>query len=171
MTFLQLAQARRSVRAYQAAPVSEEDLRYVLEAARLAPSARNSQLWKFIVVRNPETRKQLARAARNQGFVGQAALIIAAVALDPAREMTCRVPAYAVDLAIAVDHITLAAAERGLGTCWIGAFDQDEARRILCVPEQYKIVTLLPLGHPADSPRPKNRKTMDEITCFERFGG
>jgi len=104
---------RRSVRAYKPDPVPEESLKRILEAARLAPSAANRQQWKFVVVRDPERRKQLSRAAHNQGFVGEAPVVITAVALDPERVMSCEVPAYAVDLAIAVDHITLAAVEEG----------------------------------------------------------
>ena len=160
---------RRSVRAYRSDPVPEESLKKILEAARLAPSAANRQQWKFVVVRDPEKRKQLSQAAHHQGFVGEAPVVIAAVALEPERVMSCEVPAYAVDLAIAVDHITLAAVEEGLGTCWIGAFSQEEVRRILNIPSRYKVVALLPLGFPADKPKAKSRKELEEIVCYETF--
>lgn len=160
---------RRSVRAYKPDPVPEESLKRILEAARLAPSAANRQQWKFVVVRDPERRKQLSRAAHNQGFVGEAPVVITAVALDPERVMSCEVPTYAVDLAIAVDHVTLAAVEEGLGTCWIGAFSQEDVKRILNIPPRYKVVALLPLGFPADEPRAKSRKELEDIVCYETF--
>ena len=78
-------------------------------------------------------------------------------------------PAYAVDLSIALTHITLAAADEGLGTCWIGAFWQEEAKKILGVPDEYKIVGLMPLGYPADSSGEKMRKPLKDIVCYERF--
>ncbi len=169
MQVMEAIESRRSVRSFKPDPVPEADLKQILEAARLAPSASNRQPWKFVVVTDSHRRAALARASRNQTFVGQAPVVIAAVALEPDQTMMCGVERYAVDLAIAVDHITLAAADRGLGTCWIGAFDQEEARRITDVPDRYKIVTLLPLGYPADEPRPKIRKTQQEIVCRETF--
>ncbi|MFP4199847.1 MAG: nitroreductase family protein [Clostridia bacterium] len=169
--FLELARSRCSTRAYKADPVPEELLEKVLEAARLAPSASNRQPWNFVVVRDATVREELAEIAGRQAFVGEAPVIIAAVATDPDRMMTCDVPSYAVDVAIAVDHITLAAEDLGLGTCWIGLFDQDEAKRILGVPEDKKIVTLLPLGYPAAVPKPKRRKDLEEIVSWESFGG
>ena len=83
--------------------------------------------------------------------------------------MSNEVPAYSVDVAIAIDHLTLVAASEGLGTCWIGAFDQKEAKRILQVPDGDKIVALLPLGYPADKLEAKVRKKLEEIICFEEF--
>ncbi|MEM2865914.1 MAG: nitroreductase family protein [Candidatus Hadarchaeales archaeon] len=160
---------RRSVRAYRPDPVPEEALRRMLEAARLAPSAKNLQPWKLVVVRDPERRKKLAEAAHGQSFVAEAPVVIAAVALDPERVMRCGVPSYAVDVAIVVDHLTLAAVQEGLGTCWIGSFSQEEARKVLGVPEKYMVVALLPVGYPADEPLPKWRKELDELVCHEVF--
>lgn len=160
---------RRSVRSYKDEPVPEEKLKKVLAAARLAPSAKNLQQWKFVVVRDAEKRKILAEAAMDQSFVGEAPVVIAAVSLAPNHIMGCEVPSYPVDLAIAVDHMTLKAVEEGLGTCWIGAFDQKKVKEILKIPEECKIVALLPLGYPADNPQPKSRKSFEEIVSFEEF--
>lgn len=160
---------RRSVRAYKPDPVPEESLKRVLGAARLAPSAHNAQDRKFVVVKDAQKRKQLAEAANSQSFIGEAPVIIVAVALKPEYIMSCEVSAYVVDLAIAVDHMTLAAVEEGLGTCWIGAFSQKEVKRILKIPEKYKVVTLIPLGFPADTPKAKERKSLEEIVCYESF--
>ena len=169
MDLMEIIKTRRSVRDYKDTPVPEDKLLKVLEAARLAPSGGNSQLWKFIVVKDGKRRQQLAKAASGQAFVAQPPVVIAAVALMPERIQQCGVPAYAVDLAIAVDHMTLAAVNEGLGTCWIGAFDQEEARKVLGVPAKYQIVALLPLGYPAQPTGPKTRKSLNEIVWYETF--
>lgn len=160
---------RKSIRDYEDKPVPDEKLMKVLEAARMAPSAGNRQNWKFIVVRDEKLRQELSQAAAGQAHVAKAPVVIAAVALVPDFVMPCGVPPYAVDLAIAVDHMTLAAADEGLGTCWIGRFSQEEARNILKIPEKYRIVALLPLGYPNQEGRPKVRKSLDEIVCYETF--
>ena len=160
---------RESVRDYEDKPVPEEKLLKVLEAARLAPSASNRQEWRFIVVREAKKRRELSQAAGGQPHLAAAPVVIAAVATMPEYVMSCGVPAYAVDLAIAVDHMTLAAVEEGLGTCWIGAFSQEKAREILNVPENYRVVTIMPLGFPKQTGRPKIRKSLDEIVCYETF--
>lgn len=160
---------RYSVRGYQDREIPEDKLMKILEAARMAPSARNRQDWKFVVVKDRKKREKLSEAACNQSFVAEAPVVIAAVSLNPEYIMRCDVPAWAVDLAIAVDHMTLQAIELGIGSCWIGAFYQDKAKKILGVPEKYMIVSLLTLGYPDDKPRGKNRKKINEIICFERF--
>ena len=170
MDIYEIIKKRRSVRAYENRPVTDEILNRLLEAARWAPSARNLQPWKFIVVRDEKRRKDLADAANQQLFLAQAPIIIAAVGLDPGYLMSCQVPAYAVDVAIAVDHLTLAAAAEGLGTCWIGAFSQDRVRSILGVPGSQKVVALVPLGYPADEPVPRTRKPVQDLVCYDRLG-
>ena len=160
---------RNSIRAYKSEPVPEEKLLKVLEAARLAPSGRNSQSWKFIVVRDKELRTALGEASGGQAHVYGAPVIIAAVATDPESLMPCGIIAYPVDLAIAIDHMTLAALELGLGTCWIGAFLQDRVKEILGVPDRYKVVSLLTLGYPDETGRPKTRKKLEEIVCIDRY--
>ena len=169
MEFQDIILKRRSVREFGDKPVPDEKLRRVLEAARLAPSAGNRQPWKFVVVKDSNKRKALAQAANNQVFVGQASIIIVAVALMPERIMTCGVPSYAVDLAIAIEHIVLAAVDEGLGTCWIGAFSQENARRIVGVPDKYKVVTVMPMGYPAVETAPRPRKPIEEVVCYEKF--
>jgi len=159
---------RYSCRSYKADSVPEEKLKRVLEAARLAPSAHNEQECKFVVVRDDNKRREVAEAA-GQGFIAEAPVIIAAVALEPEHIMRSGNPAYAIDLAIAVDHMTLQATEEGLGTCWIGAFSQEEVKKVLEIPEEYKVVALMPLGFPAEKGRPKSRKSLDEIISYDKF--
>ncbi len=160
---------RKSIRGYNDKAVPEDKLLRILEAARLAPSASNRQEWKFIVVRDPKRRQELFRATEGQPHVGQAPVIIAAVATLPDYVMRSGIPAYIVDLAIAVDHMTLAAVDEGLSTCWIGRFVQDEAKHILKVPDKYRIVVLLTMGFGNEPGLPKTRKALYEIVCYETF--
>jgi len=169
MNVVEAIEKRRSVRVYQNKPLPEEKLRIVLEAARLAPSARNSQSYKFIVVKDQQLRKKLAEKATSESFIGGAPVIIVAVALDPEYVMPGGVPAHPVDIAIALDHMTLVAVEEGLGTCWIGAFYQDQVKQILSIPEKYKVVVLLPLGYLAEGPKRKVRKPLKELVCYDSF--
>jgi len=168
MDLMQAIRARRSIRNFRDKYVEEELLLAVLEAGRLAPSAKNMQDWRFIVVRDAARRSLLAKAARDQQFVGQAPVVIAACGTSDL-VMTCGQPAYAIDVAIALDHMTLAAAALGLGTCWIGAFYEDKVKEILGVPPEIRVVALLPLGYPAEEPGPRGRKSLDEIMSREHW--
>jgi len=168
MDLMQAVRARRSIRNFLDKSVEEEKLLAVLEAGRLAPSARNMQDWRFIVVRDAATRQRLAEAARDQQFVGQAPVVIAACGTSDL-VMTCGQPAYAIDVAIALDHMTLAAASLDLGTCWIGAFYEDKVKEILGVPQEIRVVALLPLGYPAEQPGLRPRKSLDEIVAWEHW--
>ena len=169
MEFKDIIQKRRSVREFTEEPVSDEKLRRVLETARLAPSASNRQAWKFVVVKDSNKRKALTQAASDQAFVGQAPIIIVAVALEPERIMTCGIPSYAPDLAIAMEHVVLAAVDEGLGTCWIGAFSQENVRRIMGISDKYKVVTVMPMGYPVGETATKPRKPIEEVVCYEKF--
>ncbi|MCG3180025.1 MAG: NADH dehydrogenase [Phycisphaerae bacterium] len=161
---------RYSVRAYQGRTVEDEKLARVLEAARLAPSGSNRQPWKFVVVRDAGMRRKLAVACREQAFIAEAPVVIAGVGLMPDRVMSCNVPGDPVDVAIALEHIALAATAEGLGTCWIGAFNQDHVRELLGVPASAKVVEVMTLGYASgEPPRHKVRKTMEEIVCYEKF--
>ena len=168
MELMEAIRGRRSTRSFLDLPVEEEKLEKVLEAGRLAPSARNMQDWRFVVVREEATRQRLAEAARNQGFVGQAPVVIAACGTSDLI-MTCGQPAYAVDVAIAVDHMTLAAFSLGLGSCWIGAFYEDQVKKILGVPNEVRVVALLPLGYPAGPVRATPRKSLKEVVAYEHW--
>lgn len=169
MNVFEAIRTRRSIRAYEDKPVADEKLLQVLESARLAPSSANRQEWRFVVVRDPETRMKLMSAAKDQPFVGQAPVVIACCAKTDRHVMTCEQMCYSIDVAIAVDHMTLAAWELGLGTCWIGAFYADQVRDILGIPEEIEVVELLTLGYPADVPPPISRLSLDEIVKYERW--
>lgn len=169
MDVIEAIEKRRSVRAYRNKPVPKEKFLKILEAARLAPSASNLQPYKFVVVKDHQLRKKLAKEATSYSFIGEAPVIIVAVSLDPDYVMTGGIPAHPVDIAIALDHMTLVAVEEGLGTCWIGGFYQDQVKQILSIPEKYKVVALLPVGYPAESPRKKPRKPLEEVVCYDSF--
>lgn len=160
---------RRSIRSYQDKPVEEDKLLRVLEAARLAPSASNLQEWRFVVARDAATRQKLMKAAKGQPFVGQAPVVIACCAQTDQHVMTCGQKCYPIDVAIAIDHMTLAAVEEGLGTCWIGAFYADQVREILGIPQDVPVVELLTLGYPTAVPGSGSRLSLDEIVKYERW--
>lgn len=169
MDVMEAIKQRRSIRKYRDRPVEEEKLKRILEAGRLAPSAANRQEWRYVIVRDKETRQKLMKAAKGQPFVGEAAIVIAACAETDNHVMTCGQLCYPIDLAISIDHMTLKAVDEGLGTCWIGAFYEDEVKKILGVPEDVHVVELLTLGYPADIPPPRPRLTMSEIVHYERW--
>ena len=170
MDFQELIRTRYSCRAYRSDPVAEDQLAQVLEAARLAPTADNRQPFRLVVIRTAGREQELQRVYGKDWFV-QAPLVIAA----------CGVPAVNwvrkqggknyndVDVAIVMDHVILAAADLGLGTCWIAAFDPAAARELLELPEGVEPVAFTPLGHPADAPRQKTRKKSDELVRYEKY--
>ncbi len=161
---------RKSVRAFLDKDVPEEVMTRLLEAARLAPSASNRQEWRFVVVRDPEKRKALGQAARGQTFVGEAPVVLACCAETDDHVMTCNQRCYPIDVAIAIDHITLCATAEGLGTCWSGAFHEDQVKQILGIPADIRVVELLPLGYPQNpSPVDKHRLPLADIVKYERW--
>ncbi len=167
--FLSLSKKRRSVRSYKKQQIDEKVLERILDAARMAPSARNSQNWKFIVVKDQKRKEELTAATKGQSFINQAPVIIAGVGLESDKVMSCDVPTYAVDLGIAMEHIALAAADEGLGSCWIGAFFQDKVKEVLNISDTAKVVALMPIGYPADSPKEKERKSLEEVVSYDKF--
>ena len=169
MDLMKAIQTRRSIRAYDTRVVEEEKLKRILESARLSPSAGNRQERRFVIIRDPKTRKQLCEAAKNQSFVAEAPVVIVACSVESEYVMSCGQLAYPIDTAIAVDHMTLQAVEEGLGTCWIGAFDEKKVKEILHIPENVRVVALLPLGYPSDIPRTTARKSLAEIVMWERW--
>jgi nitroreductase len=170
MDVTEAIRTRKSVRSYLDMEVEKEKLNRVLEAARMAPSAGNRQEWRFVVVTDAEKRRRLAVEAAGQPFVAGAPVVIAACAKPDGKIMRCGELCYPIDVAIAIDHLTLAAAAEGLGTCWIGSFDPGVVRRILDIPEDIVVVELLPLGYPKDPGTvEKSRLPLETIVHYERW--
>ena len=163
MDFKELIRARYSCRAYRDDPVEEEKLAAVLEAARLAPTACNRQAFRLYVVPTAK-RQQALQQLYGREWLAQAPLLIG-IAGEPGRNWVRRDGRNYVDVdcAIAMDHLILQAADLGLGTCWIGAFDSAAARQLLELPPDWEPIAFTPLGYPADKIRPKTRKPLEEL--------
>jgi nitroreductase len=176
ISVLEAIRIRRSIRDYKSDPIPPEVLERVTDALRLAPSACNNQPWRFVLVTEPELRQKVAKACNNQMFIAPAPVIVAGCAW-PARaypRMGGSWNSAEIDVAIALDHLTLAASAEGLGTCWIGAFNEQEIKALLHIPAEAKLVALTPLGWPARADmlrpaRPADRKAREEILAINRF--
>jgi len=166
MGFMDAIRKRRSIRKYKAERIPDEKLANILEATRLAPSGSNRQSWKFIVVRDKEKKAKLAEACNKQLWVGDADVVIVCcwLPMPGIDEMRLR-----RDVTIATEHLVLAAANEGLGSCWIGAFDAESVKSILGIPQDVGINSLVPIGYPAEQPRPRMVKSLEEIVCYEAF--
>jgi nitroreductase len=170
MEYSELIAQRYSVRAYKPDPVEDEKLQAVLEAARLAPTAANRQPFQLVVLHTAGREGEIGKIYRREWFV-QAPLVIAVCAISSlawVRESD-RFNARMIDAAIVADHLILAAANQGLGTCWIAAFNVDAARSVLQLPDEVEPVVFTPLGYPADQPGPKIRKPLDELVRYEHW--
>ena len=170
MAVMDAIKARKSVRSYLSKPVEDEKLNAVLEAARFAPSASNRQEWRFVIVREHETRKMLATVAGGQTFVAEAPVLIVACAETDGHIMRCGQLSYPIDVAIALDHMSLAAVDLGLGSCWIGLFEEKKVKAILHIPEEIRVVELMLLGYPSDpTVLAKKRLPLTRIVKYERW--
>ena len=168
MDVAQAIRNRYSCRNYQDKPLEQEKLRAILEAARQAPSAKNLQDWRFVVVTDPSTKKKLAAAANNQTFLENAGAIVVACTVSD-HVMRCGQAVGPIDVAIALEHMCLQATELGLATCWIGSFYPDKVRPIVGIPEDVTIVELLAVGYPADNPKEHRREALDRIVSLETW--
>lgn len=165
MEVFEAIEKRRSIRKYKPSGISNEYLKKILEAARLAPSAGNRQPWRFVVVRNSDRKKLLAEAAQNQMFLADAGVIIVALA-----DAEASLKWFKQDVMIAMEHMVLASTSLGYGTCWIGAFEEEQVKQLLGVPERIAVVALLPIGVPDEKPQRKPRKDFGEIFFDEKYG-
>lgn len=169
MRFSELVQKRYSVRAYKSDSVEDDKLQQVLEAARLAPTAANRQAFQLIVAHTAGREAELGRIYGRPYFV-QAPIVICVCGI-PSQNWVRRDGKnyYDLDVGIVMDHLTLAATDLGLGTCWIGAFDAIAAREVLGLPEQAEPIVFTPLGYSNDQPREKKRKPLSELVRYEHW--
>jgi nitroreductase len=186
METLETIKNRRSIRKFKADPVDEKTVETVLDAARLAPSWANTQCWKFVVVRDAQTKSALADSIIPNPTIGSnpaingvriAPVVIVALAEKglsgcySGRTLTVMGEYWFLfDVALALENLALAATSMGLGTVHVGLFDHAKVARILSVPDNYYVVTMVPLGYPEFQPNPRPRKPLNEVVYYEKFG-
>lgn len=170
-SLMDLIEKRKSIRSYKPQDVEEEKLNYILQAFRKAPSAKNLQPWKLIVVKDKKKINDLSIACNNQAFISEAPVLIVACAKEDEayEDMGGYMNSYPVDIAIALEHLILAATEKGLGTCWIGAFKEKLVKDLLDVPDNVRVVAITPVGYPAIEGRIRGRKPISEIVCYDKY--
>ena len=172
MEVFEAIRKRRSVRAYMSTPIPKEQLEKILEAARLAPSASNIQPWHFIVVTDPEKRNALSKS-RFAKFLAEAPVIIVGCGDRKASPKW-----YKVDVSIAMQNMALAATALGLGTCWVGSFDEKKVKELLKIPEKFEVIALLAVGYPREKLDLsakllhlfRRRKKLEQIASLEEYG-
>ncbi|MBL7107444.1 MAG: nitroreductase family protein [Phycisphaerae bacterium] len=168
MTLLETIKKRYSCRNYIDKPIENEKTALIFEAARLAPSAKNLQDWRFVAVTEPYLRKKIAHAANDQVFLENAAMVLVACS-NAEYVMACGQHIGAIDVSIALEHIALQATELGIGTCWIGSFDPKKVKKILSIPDDIMIVDLMAIGYSADTQRPAQREPLENILCYNNW--
>ena len=173
MEFYDVVKTRRSVRSYRSEPIPEDVLNRVLEAVRIAPSGSNRQPWRFIIVKDEAMKQLLVPACNGQSWIADAPIVVVACGrnLHYNRGGYMGEMSVLVDVAIAFTHLILAARAEGLGTCWIGAFNNDQVKEMLGVPEDYNVVAITPLGYPEGQPftSPGKRKPLAEVMSIDHF--
>jgi nitroreductase len=169
MDVLSAIQGRRSIRKYSSQPVEDEKLNKILEAARLSPSASNRQNWKFIIVRDKESRVRLGETTGIYQFIAEAPIIIVSCGTDPDGILKCGQYRHSVDLSIATAYLILEAYELGLGTCWIGVFDEKGVKDTLGIPDNVRVVAMTALGYSNEEPGQRPRKKLEEIVCYDMY--
>lgn len=173
MDVLEAVKGRRSIRAFKSQDVPAEIVEKLVEAARWAPSAGNIQPWEFIIVRKPKIKRRLVEVALDQVFIEEAPVVIVVCANEVRSSQGYGVRGetlYCIqDTAAAIQNIHLTAHSLGLGTCWVGAFREEEAREILKIPHGIRPVAIIPIGYPAEAPTARTRKSISQIVHYETF--
>jgi nitroreductase len=174
MDFFDVIRERRSIRKYREQAVETEKLLAVLEAARLAPSWKNQQCWRFLVLQEAGKRAALLDCFHEENpgrkGLGQAPVVIV-VCADPQESGSEEgKDYYLADAAMAFEHLCLAARALGLGSCWMGWFDEVRLKGVLGIPKELRVLGVTPLGYPDQEPKPRPRKELAEIAFFEEWG-
>jgi len=149
--------------------VEKEKIVAILEAARFAPSGHNDQPWKFVLVRNKETLGRLALASDDQNFVAEADSVICCCATTTNYLLQNEIQGYSLDLATSIAFMMLQATDLELGSCWIGAFNETKVKKLLRIPDQVKVISLLTVGYAHYVPPPTARKEMSEVVAAENY--
>jgi len=173
METLECIKTRRSVRKFKKKEIEKEKLMKILEAAIYAPSSGNLQNWEFIIVRDEENKKLIAKAALNQNFIADASIIIIACSNDDKVIFYGKrgKDLYAIEnVSAAIQNILLAANDLGIGSCWVGAFDEKEIKKILKIPENVRPIAIIPLGYPEKISETPVRRPISEVVFEEKYG-
>jgi nitroreductase len=175
LTVFDVIQQRGSIRKYKDTPLPDSDLQTILKAAQLAQSAANRQPWEFIVVTDKAQLEKLVDAAHRPGrspqsSVSTAPTVIICLADPESSRPVGPFDGFLVDLAIAIENMALTAWDLGIGSCWIGAFQEDKVKALMNVPDNLRVVSLLTLGYADEQPRPKNRKRLNDIIHYQQYG-
>ncbi len=170
MDTIETLMKRRSCRAYKVGKISEEHLHIILEAGRYAPSAGNTQPWRFVITRGSELKKEVAVACAEQHWMANADVILTGIGVPKESRGHGDWQWYPVDVAIAMQNMVVAATSLGYGTCWIGAFDQQQVKQLLSIPPEMHVVALLPIGIPDDTHDAPPRKSWDLLFSGETYG-
>ena len=168
MALLDIIRERYSCRSYIDKPIEREKLDQIFEAARLAPSAKNMQDWRFVAVSEKSKKMQVAESTNHPEIFGKAGVMIVACS-NTDYVMRCGQSAGAIDVAIALEHICLQATELGLATCWIGSFEPEMVRKVLEIPQGVAIIELMALGYPADKAKKPSREPVEKIVCYDKW--
>jgi len=202
MDVMEAIQKRRSIRRYKSDDIPDDVLDRLLNAMRLAPSAKNRQPWKFVVVRDRTIKSKVAAACSwrtadgklvSQNWIAEAPVVIVACGFEKeAAVRYCKKgdvitadwvaleaemaqapieyeSALPWDMAIAMDHLMLAATAEGLGTCWVGGLNEEEMKEILSIPDDVRAPLAMVLGYPVSWPGPRRRKSLGEIICYNKY--
>lgn len=173
MELLEAIKGRRSIRSFKKQPLPDSAIETLIDAARNAPSAGNIQPWEFVIVKSPVVKQKLAEAALNQKHIEEAQIVIVVCADEKRSSIgygTRGRTLYCLqDTAAATQNILLAAHSMELGTCWVGAFNEDEVKYIVKAPEGIRPVAMIPIGYPNQIVRQRARRLLNQIVHYDSF--
>jgi len=169
MDLLPEIENRQSIRSFTNKSVSKDQIKRIVEAGRRAPSAKNRQPWRFVIITDQSLKEKIKEAAFNQEYVSQAAAIIAACSTNIDYIMPNGQPSHPIDITFAVSFMVLQAVHEDLGTCVVTTFDEQEVKDLLTVPHSMRVIMLLLVGHPAEKPFPESRKSFERVAVYNHW--
>ena len=164
MELVETVLSRRSIRQYEQKDITKDALEMILEAGRMAPSAGNKQSWHFIVITNDEIKRELSKGVFSRFLKNAPVTIVGCAHKDRIAGRWSK-----ISTTIALQNMVIAAWAQGIGSCWIGAFNEEKVRRLLEIPEKWNVVALIPFGYPSKIPSPKQKKALEKIMSFNKF--
>lgn len=170
MEIIEAIKSRTSVRKFSDKKIDSNTLITILDATRFAPSAFNRQEWRFVVVKDSENMLKMVEEAKTQPFVAEAPVVIVACAKSSGPIMSCGQPCYVIDVAIALDHLSLAALEYGVSSCWVSLFNENKVKEMFDIPDKVRVIALMLLGYPSEQVMSeKKRLPLTKFLKFEKW--